>query len=199
MHHSVDELDPVAITKLLKGSVLTGGADVVAIGRRAVGEGQVAACWLLDLTIEGRSEPVSVVVKCPMDDPTSRATANALHLYEKEVRFYELVARDVLIRTPTCFAASYDKATGGFLLVLESMLPSQPSDQLIGLTPEVAAVALRELAGLHAPTWGSASERMAFTDDVSSPSAPSTSRCCPTCSPGSSIATATRSRRGRAR
>ncbi|HUD69611.1 MAG TPA: oxidoreductase family protein [Acidimicrobiales bacterium] len=156
----------MTVTELLRHSPITNGADVVSIERRRVGAGQVASCWHLDLTIEGRDGTVGVVVKGPSSDPTSLATANAQHLYEREVRFYELVASDVAIRTPTCFASTFDAATGGFLLVLESMLPAQTSDQLVGLSRGLAAVAVTELAGLHGPMWGEASRGLCFADDV---------------------------------
>jgi hypothetical protein len=163
---AVEDLDAVTLTDLLRHSPVTNGADVVSIERRRVGEGQVAACWQLDLGLAGRDDTVGVVVKSPLTDPTSLATANALHLYEREVRFYELVAPDVVIRTPTCFASSFDATTGMFLLVLESMLPAAVSDQLVGLSAPLATLAVTELAGLHAPMWGETSQALSFTDGV---------------------------------
>jgi hypothetical protein len=151
---TVDELDAEALTELLRDSPLTGGADVVSMERDRVGTGQVASCWHLELVVDGRDDQIAVVVKMPSTDPVSLATASAQHLYEREVRFYELVAPSVAIRTPTCFASMFDEATGAFLLVLESLLPCQVSDQLVGLPFEHATIAVTELAGLHAPLWG---------------------------------------------
>ena len=166
MRCAVDELDAEALTELLRHSPITNGSEVVSIERRRVGEGQVASCWHLDLAIQGRDSTVGVVVKVPSSDPTSLATANAQHLYEREVRFYELGASHVAIRTPTCFVSTFDAATGGFLLILESMLPAQTSDQLVGLSPQLATVAVTELAGLHGPMWGDASRGLSFADEV---------------------------------
>jgi len=152
---AVDELDSeAALTELLRHSTLTGGADVLSVARRSVGTGQVASCWHLELKVDGRQDPVEVVVKMPSEDPASLATASALHLYEREVSFYERIAPNVAIRTPTCFASAYDEATGGFVLVLESMLPATAIDQFEGLDRERAQLAATELAGLHAPMWG---------------------------------------------
>ena len=152
---ALDELDSkTVVSSLLRHSTLTGGADVVAVKRRPVGTGQVASCWELELVVDGRDEPVDVVVKVPSADPSSLATAKALRLYEREVRFYELVAPHVAIRTPRCYASAYDDATGGFVLVLESMLPAAAVDQFEGLAVERATLAATELAGLHAPGWG---------------------------------------------
>jgi aminoglycoside/choline kinase family phosphotransferase len=41
-----------------------------------------------------------------------------------------------------------------FVLLLEDLAPATQGDQLRGCTPEVAASAVRELVGLHAPRWG---------------------------------------------
>lgn len=154
---AVDELDSeVALSDLLRQSTLTDGADVISVTRRPVGTGQVASCWLLELKVDGREDPVDVVVKMPSADPVSLATAGALHLYEREVRFYELVAPKVAIRTPACFVSSYDETSGGFVLVLESLLPATPVDQFVGLEFAQAELAATELAGLHAPIWGAA-------------------------------------------
>jgi aminoglycoside/choline kinase family phosphotransferase len=163
----VDELDPSTLTALLKDSEVTNGANVVSVERRPVGTGQVASCWELTLGIEGRTELAAVVAKVPSGDPVSLATATAQHLYEREVRFYQLLAPLVVVRTPRCHHASFDEATGGFLLLLESMAPSAEADQLDGLAVARAELALRELAGLHAPLWDAPGlDAITFVQDV---------------------------------
>jgi hypothetical protein len=152
-----DELDSEdALSELLRLSTLTDGADVISVTRRPVGTGQVASCWLLELKVDGREDLVEVVAKMPSSDPASLAAAGALHLYEREVRFYEQLAPRVAIRTPVCFVSSYDESTGGFILVLESLLPAAGVDQFEGLELEQAVLAATELAGLHAPLWDAA-------------------------------------------
>lgn len=163
----VDELDEDALSELLRSSPLTGGAQVLHIERAPVGAGQVASCWSFELTLEGSAGTVGVVVKAPSADPESLAVANAQHLYEREVRFYERIAPTVSIRTPAAYVTAFDEPTGAFLLVLESMLPAASSDQLVGLSPALAALALRELAGLHAPYWGRPQpDALSFLGDV---------------------------------
>jgi aminoglycoside/choline kinase family phosphotransferase len=154
---AVDELEAARLTELLADSSLTGGAVVTDVQRHDVGTGQVASCVELVLSLEGAAAPVTLVAKRPSDDPVSLATSKALHLYEREVRFYADVASTVLIRTPECHYAGYDDETGRFLLLLESLTPSAALDQLEGLSLARAELALRELAGLHAPHWGTTS------------------------------------------
>jgi aminoglycoside/choline kinase family phosphotransferase len=73
---------------------------------------------------------------------------------EVEVRFYQLVAPTVTVRTPRCFHADVDPATAEFVLILEDMAPARAGDQVSGCTVDEAALALIELAALHAPRWG---------------------------------------------
>jgi aminoglycoside/choline kinase family phosphotransferase len=154
---AVDELDAPRLTDLLRHSAVTAGSTVLAVECHPVGAGQVASCVELVLTVEGVDGPVAVIAKGPSDDPVSLATSRALHLYEREVRFYADVAPTVAIRTPACHHAAYDEATGRFLLLLESLTPAATADQLEGLSIERAERALVELAGLHAPHWGTSS------------------------------------------
>jgi len=166
---AVDELDPRRLTELLCDSEVTGGATVLDVARRAVGNGQVASCIELVLTVDGVDGPIALVAKGPSEDPVSLGTAAALGLYEREVRFYADVAKTVTIRTPVCHHAAYDEATGRFLLLLESLSPAALTDQFEGLSLARAELALRELARLHAPLWGATSIGTAIprpTDDA---------------------------------
>lgn len=150
---AAERLEPSTLTGLLASSRLTGGRRVLGVDRRRIGAGQVASCFELSLTLEGAADTVSVVAKVPSEDPVSLATANGQRLYEREVRFYATIAETVSIRTPACHHAAYDATSGRFLLLLESLAPSAACDQLESLDPDRAELAVRELAGLHAPYW----------------------------------------------
>jgi hypothetical protein len=69
------------------------------------------------------------------------------------VRWYQEIAPTVGIRTPECHHAAVEPDTGWFTLVLEDMAPAVQGDQLEGCTVDQAALALEELAKLHAPRW----------------------------------------------
>jgi hypothetical protein len=130
-------------------------APVVGFAPTVVGTGQMGTCVRYALTYEcaAVAAPRSVVCKFASSDPTSRATGIQLRTYEVEVRFYRDVARTVAIRTPACHHAEIDLATGEFVLVLEDLAPAEPGDQLPGCSVEHAALAMTELAKLHAPRW----------------------------------------------
>ena len=128
------------------------GVDVAIVEEQRVGTGQVGMC--VRYRLEGSEDaPARVVAKFPSDDDVSRATGMAMRNYEREVRFYKEIAPTVGIRTPRCYHADWDRDSGLFVLLLEDLAPAQQGDQLEGCTLDEAALALEELAKLHAPRW----------------------------------------------
>ena len=87
---------------------------------------------LIPMRLNRRGSPESVIVKFPTLDAGTRALAQAMQMYELEVRFY----RDLLphlpdVSTPTCHFAELDEATGAFTLVLEDLSSrTRPGDVL---------------------------------------------------------------------
>jgi aminoglycoside/choline kinase family phosphotransferase len=110
--------------------------------------------YALEWSDASRPNVASVVCKFASPDSTSRATGLTLRTYEVEVNFYRLLARTVDIRTPGCHFADIDLATGEFVLVMEDLAPAAQGNQMVGCTTAQAALALDELAKLHAPRWG---------------------------------------------
>jgi ecdysteroid kinase len=133
----------------LRAGRLTGFESAV------VGTGQMGTSVRYRLSYDGDATdaPRSVVCKFASSDPTSRSTGVTLRTYEVEVSFYRDVARTVGMTIPACLAAEIDLATGEFVLVLEDLAPCVQGDQLAGCTVDQAALAMDELAKLHAPRW----------------------------------------------
>lgn len=131
------------------------GIKVGGFTTQAVGTGQMADSYRFVLQrVDEAQAPASIVIKFAAADDTSRATGLALRSYEIEIRFYKEIAPTVGIRTAHCYFADVDPATGWFTLVLEDLAPAEQGDQLAGCSVEQAALALSELARLHAPRWG---------------------------------------------
>ncbi len=156
-----EEADAAWLTEVLRAAGAIGEGRVVAASAEPVGTGQMADSVRLHLTYDapgsdtpGRGAPGTVIGKFTPADETSRATALALRTSEVEVRFYQEVAATVGVRTPRCFFADVDPASAQFCLVLEDMAPACQGDQMAGCTVDEAALALAELARLHAPRWG---------------------------------------------
>jgi len=115
-----------------------------------VGAGQVARCHRI--VYDSHDRRITVVVKSPSTDETSRATATGGRLYLRETSFYRELQPDVDIRTPDPLHVEYDPTSDDFMIVLEDLTPARSADQFTGLSREDAELALSELAGLHAPT-----------------------------------------------
>ena len=70
----------------------------------------------------------------------------------REVRFYTHLAPHLSIRIPRPFRCAHDREDFAFVLLLEDLVETgcTISDGSVGLTPDAAAVALEDLAELHA-------------------------------------------------
>ncbi len=150
-----EALTPAWLTDALAHAGLLGDARVTAADLRPLGTGQMCDSVRVTLTYDRATDaPATVVAKLPAADPTSRGTALSLRSYEKEVRFYQHLAPHLPMRTPAAYHADIDVTTAAFVLLLEDMAPAEQGDQLAGCSVDEAAVAVRELVGLHAPRWG---------------------------------------------
>ncbi len=162
-----EDADATWLTDVLRHAGVIGAQHVVAVTTEPVGTGQMADSVRLRLTYDGPAPgaPATVVGKFTPEDETSRATALALRTSEVEVCFYQEVAGTVDVRTPRCYFAAVDTSSAAFALVLQDMAPARQGDQMAGCTADEAALALSELARLHAPRWGDpALERLAWLE-----------------------------------
>ncbi len=147
-------LTPKWVTDALRSSDRLGTSTITGIELSPVGTGQMCDSLRLALRFDGPVDaPATMIAKLPAADETSRATAKALRSYENEVRFYQLLAAELPMRTPEVYYADIDVETASFILLLEDMAPAEQGDQLRGCSPDAAKVAVDELVRLHAPRW----------------------------------------------
>ncbi|RAY16228.1 hypothetical protein DPM19_04835 [Actinomadura craniellae] len=125
-------------------------APVTAVTWEAVGSGQIGACYRL-LLDGGAGAPRRLVAKLACADPATRTFLGSA--YRAEVSFYRDLVPTVAVRTPTCHYAALADDHTTFVLLLEDLHPATQGDQLAGCTPEQAADAAVNLAGLHGPRW----------------------------------------------
>ncbi|MCL9762659.1 ecdysteroid 22-kinase family protein [Frankia sp. AiPa1] len=97
--------------------------------------------------------PASVVVKLAAGDAKVRGRLR--NGFRNELGYYRFFAERSLIRVPRAWLAELAPDSLTFTLVLEDAYPARPGDQLTGCTVQQALVAVRNLAGLHAPFWNS--------------------------------------------
>jgi len=141
---------------LRQADVLGAAGSVRDFTATPVGNGLVGTSVRYTLHYAGDTDgaPASVVGKFPAMDATSRQSGAALRLYLREVNFYRLVAPRAAIRTARVFASGFDPGTHDFFLLFEDLAPARGGDQLAGCDAADAAVAMAEIARLHAPFWG---------------------------------------------
>lgn len=129
--------------------------SVAAATVTPIGTGQMASSLRVSLDYERHTSaaPKSVVVKIASNDPNSRA-AGERGAYLREVRFYQELAESLAVATPRSYFAAIDIETNDFAIVLEDMHPAEQGDQIAGCDGAAVIDAARNIAGLHAPTWG---------------------------------------------
>jgi len=144
------------LNAVLERAGLCDGGRVTAVAWRSIGTGQVgdSARFTLSYDRPGAG-PATLAGKFAAADPTSRQTAVTHGLYAKEVAFYRELAPHLAIRTPRALAAEVSAAGDAFVLLFEDLGPARQGDQMAGCGLADAREAVRQLAGLHAPSWDS--------------------------------------------
>lgn len=124
------------------------GRDVTLAGARRIGADRGNLGEIIRLDFADGSGPL--VAKFGSTRPDDLAAARRSGLYQREVRFYELLAPDLDVRVPACHAAFYDADTGHCLLLLECLESTGDLDTIGGIGPDRTAKVFAELGALHA-------------------------------------------------
>ncbi|MCE7883674.1 MAG: DUF1679 domain-containing protein [Actinobacteria bacterium ATB1] len=161
---SADQVEVAWLDRALReAGIVPPGVRLERFSAETIGTGKVGENVRFTLTWEGLPDPGgapdcglprSVIGKFASTDPTSRKAGLLTGTYVREVGFYRHLAGLVDITVPLCHSAEIDTGSGEFVLILEDLAPARQGDQLAGCTPDEAALAVEELAGLHAPVWG---------------------------------------------
>ncbi len=106
------------------------------------------------LTYEGAATgaPRSLIAKFSSATPEMRK--RSVDSYEREVRFYQQLARLTELPTPICYYADINIQTGDHILLLQDLAPMHSGSRAGGCTPEQARLAIRNIAKLHTTWWG---------------------------------------------
>ena len=152
-----EHIDPAWLTAQLRAAGVVRDSAVIDFAQKPIGNGLVGTSIRFELTYDTAEPdaPGSVVGKFPATDETSRQSGAGMRLYLRETSFYRDIAPTVQIRTPHVFVNHFDPDTHDFLLLFDDLTPARGGDQLTGCDPDDARTAMREIAGLHAPLWGS--------------------------------------------
>ncbi len=140
---------------LVASGAARAGASVVSQVATPVGTGKLGENVRFELQWSDGPDgaPASVVGKFPSADPTSRQAGLVTGIYVREVSFYRELAHRVGMRIPACHLADVDLGTGEFVLILEDITPARQGDQVTACSADEAAIAMEQLALLHASLW----------------------------------------------
>jgi hypothetical protein len=155
---TIEGLTPEWLTAALReGGTIGEECSVMWVRAEPIGTGQVGSVVLAQLQLDDPSTdaPSSVVVKLPSLDAGSRQLAQAMGLYETEVRFYQEVAPRLGPAIPRMHWGNVDaEEPGRFTLVLDDLTQgSQVGDMIAGCSLDQAALAIETLPDLQAPVW----------------------------------------------
>ena len=142
------------LTFVLRESGTLVHANVTSIQVAPLGRGNGQ---LVRLTVEYDCEettaPHTLIAKFPAANPMTRSLWTQLGFYENEVRFYQHLAETSELRTPRCYHCTIDDHSGNSVLLLEDLAPARDSWLNMDCSLEDAALAVCEIAKLHARWW----------------------------------------------
>ncbi len=151
-----DGLTPEWLTAVLQASGRIREARVTGVKATPVGNGMLGTNLriALDYDRDEAGAPASLVAKMAAAGETSRASGAALGLYERETRFYQVIAPRIGSAVPSALFADIDAGGASFCLLFEDLAPARGGDQLTGCSLADAEAAIDTAAALHAPLWG---------------------------------------------
>ena len=148
---------PTGIDARWLNDALDGWPEIASVSHLDIGEGTgiFGQISRLELAYSGDapSSPTTMIVKMACLEPENLAIANALGIYERELRFYEELASTLPFRVPTSYHARRGD-DGRFVLIIEDLAGDfVVGDQVVGATPEQAEAIVRALVPFHVRWW----------------------------------------------
>lgn len=137
-----------------------GTGSIVGVDREVIGAGAgfVGELTRMTLAHDGLAPeaPRSLIAKLPTGDESVRSLAQLFGFYEREMRFYQELASEIELRTPSVYFSGSEPTSGRYVLLLEDLAPGRCGDQLASCSVDEAKLALTELARFHAAWWNNA-------------------------------------------
>ena len=169
-----EDITPAWLTSMFRESGVLGVAAVrsIAVEPIGVGVGFLGQLARLRLTYDRLEDgaPPTLIAKLPTLDPGGRQICQLFRFYEREIRFYRDLARDVPLRVPRCYASAMDVAADDYVALLEDLGGLPMGSDATGCTAAEAETAIRTVARLHARWWESpALERLEWIPMVNDP------------------------------
>ena len=143
------------LTSALRGEGAISKASVVSYKTKPLGEDQGFRSQIarvnLDYDLRESNAPQSLIAKFSSATPEMRE--RAIPIYKNEVLFYQQLAHQTDLPTPTCYYSDIDTETGMHVLLLEDLAPAHSGSRVAGCSIEQAELAIRHIANFHASWW----------------------------------------------
>jgi thiamine kinase-like enzyme len=147
-----EDLTPEWFTSILG---LSGGNQVESVDLQLLGEKDSVSGYVYRANLaylhETQDKPASVIVKRPKS--RSLRTPTLRSAYEREVKFYQILAPQVGVPVPALIYADYDTANSDYVLVIEDFPDAATVSNQTGASLQQAYSLLRYMAKLHARHW----------------------------------------------
>ena len=154
-----EELTPEWLTWALRHRGTLTRAAVESFHAEIIGKGAgfISRVARVNLRYDKAEEgaPASLIAKFPSLDPEMRARAWSWGAYEKDVWFYQELAREISLRAPRHYFSDIDIEAQRFVLLIEDLAPARAGNQVAGCTGDEADLSIRHLAQFHADWWES--------------------------------------------
>ena len=147
---SPELLTPQFLTLVLRENIHS-----VRVADSHIGDGMTGSLFRIALE-PGRVSsrlPKTMIAKFSAFDDRVRAECNALGFFEREVYFYNNIAKNMNVRTPYCYYAAFDSRQRRSLLLLEDLAGYQMENWTKGCPIDRARQGIKEMARLHAAWW----------------------------------------------
>lgn len=124
----------------------------------------------IEFTEQRQHYPPTLILKMASSNAEHRELIAHYRIYEREVRFYQELAGETEIRSPTCYYSAIEESGEQFVLLLEDLAPMRMVDQIAGCTKLEAELAIVALAKLHAAFWDRpVLQRLSWAPTIHSP------------------------------
>jgi len=158
-----DSISPAWLTAALRraGAVEHATVAAISVSPVAAGSGFVGQVSRLHIEYDRKESgaPATMFAKLSSADPAVRKQLRAFGIYEAEASFYRDLAamKSFPLRVPRPYVSLYDDAAAASILLIEDLGDGRFGDNVAGLSPPDARIAVGQLALLHAHFWESPS------------------------------------------
>ncbi|MEM7435065.1 MAG: phosphotransferase [Myxococcota bacterium] len=151
----VDEIEPEWLTDVLRSEGVLRQGAVSAVRREHIGAeaGFLSTVARCDLTYDtpDRGAPASVIVKLQPEVEERAETADELHAFTREIRFYREVAPTAPLRVPRVYAMLEEGKHAA--IIMEDLRFARIGDQVAGIHTDQVIAGARAIGRLHGQYW----------------------------------------------